>query len=237
MNKKSPKPNKKKSTDKGVKGSRFYSRMHRVLARFVLWLFRVRVHHAEREPGEENYLLCSNHLSALDPVLLSAALNKQQPHFMAKKELFRIPLLAGLIRSFGAFPVNRAGDVGAIKTSVALLQQGKCVGMFPQGTRCPGKPPRETMDKVKNGAGLLVDKTHVTVLPVCLKTKKNRLKMFRKVDLIIGEPRTYEMLAAPTDESQSVGDHHSHMTEYTRISHLVFEHICDLYEEDGHDAS
>lgn len=237
MKEKSPKKNKKQTKDKSINGSRFYGRMHRALARFVLWLFRVRVHCAEREPDTENYLLCSNHLSALDPVLLSAALSKQQPHFMAKKELFRIPLLAGLIRSFGAFPVDRTGDVGAIKTSITLLNQGMCVGMFPQGTRCPGKPPRETADKVKNGAGLLVDKTHVTVLPVCLKTKKNRLRMFGGVDLIVGTPISYEELAARAADESAAEDHHSRQAEYARISHEVFDRICTLYEEDEHEAS
>lgn len=236
MNKKSPKPNQAQSQDKNMNGSRFYARMHRALARFILWLFRVRVHFAEREPDTEHYLLCSNHLSALDPVLISAALKKQQPHFMAKKELFRIPLLAGLIRSFGAFPVDRAGDVGAIKTSVGLLQQGKCVGMFPQGTRCSGQTPRETMGKVKNGAGLLVNKTHATVLPICLKTKKNRLRMFGGVDLIIGNPIPYETLSASMVPQDAQEEHHSHMAEYTRISHLVFEEICSLYEEHDNEA-
>lgn len=237
MKEKRAKQNKKEKKDKKMNGSRFYARMHRALAKFVLWLFRVRVHHAEREPEGENYLLCSNHLSALDPVVLSAALKKQQPHFMAKKELFRIPLLAGLIRSFGAFPVDRAGDVGAIKTSVTLLQEGLCVGMFPQGTRCPGKPLRETVDKVKNGAGLLVDKTHVTVLPVCLKTKKNRLKMFGGVDIIIGNPMSYEVLSTPMDDGAGEGERHSRQAEYARISHAVFEQICVLHEEgDAHEA-
>jgi 1-acyl-sn-glycerol-3-phosphate acyltransferase len=145
---------------------------------------------------------------------------------MAKKELFKIPLLAGLIRTLGAFPVDRTGDVGAIKTSVSLLESGKCVGIFPQGTRCPGKAPRETADRVKNGAGLLVCKTGVSVLPVCLKTKKNKLLLFRRVDLIIGEPIPYEVLTESIDPSAM-----THQALYSHVSRVVFEHICALYEE------
>ena len=231
------KQTKQEKKDKKMNGSRFYARMHRVLSRFILWLFRVRVHYAEREPEGENYLLCGNHISAWDPVLFSVALKKQQPHFMAKKELFRIPLLAGLLRSFGAFPVDRSGDIGAIKTSISLLQEGMCVGMFPQGTRCPDQPLRDTVDKVKNGAGLLVDKTHVTVLPVCLKTKKNRLKMFSGVDVIIGHPIPYEMLSDASSDVSEETAHRSRQAEYARISHAVFEQICTLYEEGiSHDA-
>lgn len=213
-----------------------YSRLHRALARFVLWLFRVRVRHPEREPGGEvTYLLCSNHISALDPVLIAAAVSRRQPHFMGKKELFRIPLLGGLLRTLGAYPVDRTGDVGAIKTSLALLEQGNCVGIFPQGTRCAGKTPREAADKVKNGAGLLCDKTHVSVLPVCLKTKNNRLRVFRRVELIFGEPIPYETLAERTsDEVSADTTAHGRQAEYARISHAIFERICALYEEADH---
>ena len=212
--------------DGKMNSSAIYGRLHRLLARFVLRLFRVRVHFAEREPADTNYLLCCNHISAVDPILLAAAAHCQQPHFMAKKELFKIPLLAGLIRMLGAFPVDRAGDVGAIKTSVSLLESGKCVGMFPQGTRCKGKAPRESADHVKGGAGLLIHKTGVTVLPACLKTKKNKLSLFRRVDLILGEPIPYETLVEGIDPASM-----SHQALYTHMSRIVFERICALYEE------
>ena len=118
---KKPQANHVEKQDGKMNSSAIYGRLHRLLARFVLRLFRVRVHFAEREPADTNYLLCCNHISAVDPILLAAAARRQQPHFMAKKELFKIPLLAGLIRMLGAFPVDRAGDVGAIKTSVSLV--------------------------------------------------------------------------------------------------------------------
>lgn len=228
---KQTKPTESVSVRKG--DTTFYSRAHHALARFILWLFRVRVRHAEREPGEETtYLLCSNHISALDPVLIAAAVSRRQPHFMGKKELFHIPLLGGLLRTLGAYPVDRTGDVGAIKTSLSLLEQGNCVGIFPQGTRCAGKTPREAADKVKNGAGLLCDKTHVTVLPVCLKTKNNRLRVFRRVELIFGEPVPYDVLAERAcDEVSADTTAHGRQAEYARISHAIFERICALYEE------
>jgi 1-acyl-sn-glycerol-3-phosphate acyltransferase len=218
--------NREEKQDEQMNSTRIYGRLHRLLARFFLRLFRVRVHFAEREPADTHYLLCCNHISAVDPILLAAASHRQQPRFMAKKELFKIPLLAGLIRTLGAFPVDRTGDVGAIKTSVSLLESGKCVGIFPQGTRCPGKAPRETADRVKNGAGLLVCKTGVSVLPVCLKTKKNKLLLFRRVDLIIGEPIPYEVLTESIDPSAM-----THQALYSHVSRVVFEHICALYEE------
>ena len=222
---KKPQANREEVQDEQMNSTRIYGRLHRLLARFFLRLFRVRVHFAEREPADTNYLLCCNHISAVDPILLAAAAGYQQPHFMAKKELFKIPLLAGLIRTLGAFPVDRTGDVGAIKTSITLLESGKCVGIFPQGTRCSGKVPRETADRVKNGAGLLVHKTGVTVLPACLKTKKNKLRLLCRVDLIIGEPIPYEALIEGVDPEAM-----PHQALYSHISHVIFEHICALYE-------
>lgn len=202
---------------------RFYKRAHALLAKLILKLFRIRVYHAEREPSEENYLLCANHTAAMDPVVISAALCKQQPHFMAKKELFHIPLVRGLVRMFGAFPVDRAGDVGAIRTTMELLQSGKCVGMFPQGTRCPGKNPAETADKLKNGAGMLCARTQVTVLPVCIRAKGNKLRLFGGADVIVGEPIRLEELGM-TEPCHA---------EYVRITQEIFSRICDLYENEA----
>ena len=210
--------------------SGFYRFAHGILAKFFLWLYRVRVRHAERQPKDQTYLLCCNHISAMDPILLAAALSKQQTHFMAKKELFRIPVLAQVLRALNSYPVDRAGDVGAIKTSIALIEAGNSVGMFPQGTRCPDKEPRETVDMLKNGAGLLCDKTHVCVLPVCLRTKGNKLRIFRGAELIVGEPIPYEQLAVSEDLGELT--HRAKHAAYARISCAIFERICALYEEE-----
>lgn len=209
-----------KTLAQAKKGGRFYRNAHKILAKLVLRLFRVRVHYAEREPEEGNYLLCSNHTAAMDPVVIAAALKKQQPHFMAKKELFRIPLLAGLIRILGAFPVDRTGDIGALRTTTELLEQGLCVGMFPQGTRCPGVHPSSTVENLKHGAGMLCVRTGVQVLPVCIRAKKNKLRLFGGADLIIGEPIPFEAFAAGEPCR----------AEYERVTHVIFDHICALYD-------
>ena len=201
---------------------RFYKKAHALLAKLVLKLFRIRVYYADREPADRNYLLCVNHTAAMDAVVISAALQKQHPHFMAKKELFRIPLLRGLLYTLGAFPVDRAGDVGAIRTTMELLQGGTCVGMFPQGTRCPGVPPATTADKLKNGAGMLCVRTGVTVLPVCIRAKGDKLRLFGGADVIVGEPIPYEAFGV---------DQAGH-AEYVRVTGIIFDHICRLYEAD-----
>ena len=203
----------------------FHKICRRIVFPFFRLFYRVKVKGLENLPKDKSFIIVSNHLGMIDCFAV-AALFKQKIYFMAKKELFKIPLLAGLIRMLGAFPVDRAGDVGAIKTSVSLLESGKCVGMFPQGTRCKGRAPRESADRIKGGAGLLIHKTGVTVLPACLKTKKNKLSLFRRVDLILGEPISYETLVEGIDPGAM-----SHQALYTHMSRIVFERICALYEE------
>lgn len=209
--------------------SRLYSHLHRLLAGLVLRLFRVRVHYAEREPDSGNYLLCCNHISAMDPIILAAATRKRQTHFMAKKELFRIPLLSSLLWASNAFPVDRSGgDVAAIRTMVSLIENGDCVGVFPQGTRRPGQTPGQTAKSVKGGVGLLCERTHVRVLPACLKAKGNRLRLFGGADLIIGHPIDYEQLVGTNARDwQDL----RRQDRYEAIAQNIFARICELYEE------
>ena len=84
--------------------SGFYKVFHGVFRKPFMWLLRVHVHGAENEPeaSEGPYIICGNHTVFSDPIFLCAATNRQQPHFMAKKELFRIPLLNWLIKGLGA---------------------------------------------------------------------------------------------------------------------------------------
>lgn len=187
-----------------------------------MWLMRVRVHGAEREPSESEgpYIICANHTVFSDPIFLCAAMRRQQPHFMAKKELFRIPLLNLLLKGLGAFPVDRkAGDVSAIKRSIALLDQGKCVGIFPQGHRNPGVNPRET--EIRHGIGMIASRTHATILPCYLHMQGYAYKFGRRVDIVVGKPMGYEEYTAGL----------SGKAEYAAITEKVFDRICTLGEE------
>lgn len=198
-----------------------YKRTQILFSKLVIKLYGVRVFYAEREPDDGNYLLCANHTAAMDPFLLAAVLRKQQTHFMGKKELFRIPVFGALLRAFGAFPVDRAGDVGAIRTTMALLHEGKCVGIFPQGTRCPGIAPCEAKEHLKNGAGMLCVRTGVRVLPVAIRSKGKKLKLFGKTDVIVGEPIAMA----------SLGIGEPCHAEYARVTEAIFDRICALYDE------
>lgn len=90
---------------------------------------------AENLPATGGVLLVANHVSYWDPVSIICAF-RRQVFFMAKSELFKIPLVGYAVRSSGAFPVHRdVTDRNAVRTALRLLQAGEVVGIFPEGTR------------------------------------------------------------------------------------------------------
>ncbi len=201
------------------RGSAFFRFAHAVLSGGIKLLFNVRIVNPENEPDEGRYVVCANHVSATDPVVICYAFKKHQVHYMAKKELFKIPILSSLLRMLGAFPIDRGGsDVGAIKTAVSIVEDGRCLGIFPQGHRYPGADPRGT--KTKNGAALVAAKTSAAVVPVYLWRKNNKMKLFGRTYVIIGEKIPFEDFCYDKEESGA----------YAKITDKVFDRICTLGE-------
>ena len=203
------------------KENKFYSKIKRFFAGIFKRLLRIRVVNGEKEPKDKNFIVVCNHTSLLDVCAIAIGL-KNQICFMAKKEVFKVPLLRGFVKSMGAFPVDRkGGDVAAIKKTIELLKNGSCVGIFPQGTRCPYKNPRET--DVKDGMGMVAQRSGVGILPVAIKTKKGKLKFFRKTEFIVGD------YIAP-EELKFEG---SNKEQYDKITHLAFDKVCELLEKEN----
>ena len=183
------------------------------------FLCNMKVRGTENEPTTEQgaYLVIANHRTWADPIYLACVLKHGQPHFMAKKELFRIPLLNLLIRALGAYPVNRGGaDVGAVKHTIEMLKAGVCVGMFPQGHRYNKVDPRKT--PVKTGAAMIALKAGVPVLPVFIKVKNNKHFFLCRKEVIVGKPITAEEM---NYNPEAPG-------EYQRVADYLFERVCEL---------
>ena len=158
------------------------------------FLYRLRVVGRENEPENGGFLVCSNHLSAVDPILITAALS-HQVCFMGKKELFKIPLLSSLIRALGAFPVERgAGDGRAIKNGEDILREGNVMTIFIEGTRT------KTGDllRPRSGCALLAQQMQLPVVPCCI-TKKNFFHKFSKTIVHFGNVLTPEQLGLTPD--------------------------------------
>ncbi len=164
----------------------FYSRSKRRFAWLIRALFRVKLIGAENEPEDGTFLICANHISEADPLILGACL-KHNPRYMAKKELMKVPVIGKLITALGAYRIDRGGnDVAAIRKTVDFLKNGESVIMFPQGTRCRGVDPAET--RFRNGCALIAARAGVPVLPIYIGTKNFRVRLFRRVTVKVGKP-------------------------------------------------
>ncbi len=103
----------------------------------MIWmpLFRVRVKGRDHVPAAGPAIFCCNHIFWGDPVTLATAV-KRPVRFMAKDEIFRVPLLGALVRAVGAFPVKRGtADRSSLKQALKILEDGGVFGIFPEGTR------------------------------------------------------------------------------------------------------
>jgi len=139
-----------------------YRALKPVAVALMRLLFRLEVHGREQVPAAGPLLLVSNHVSLLDPPIVGGA-SPRDLHFMAKEELFGIPLLGWLIRRLNARPVKRDGSDGrALKTALRLLREGRALLVFPEGTR--GVEGR--LGEGKPGAGMLAVMSGATVVPV-----------------------------------------------------------------------
>lgn len=202
----------------------FYNTMIKYAAGIVSALYRIQIVGAENIPldtednGLPGFMLCSNHIGNLDPVVIGAAV-RIKIYWMAKDSLFRIPGIAQLIRAFGAYPVNRSsGDVGAIKRTIEQLRSNRSIGIFPQGHRRPGVDPRTT--EVRHGIGMIAFRSGCDVLPVCVETRSRKLRPFTKTTIIIGKRIPFAELALTEGSTES----------YRRATDFIFDRICALSE-------
>ena len=184
-----------------------YMKAHFILAPLFRLIFRVKTRGKENIPKEGGFVLCANHIAVRD-VLIIASACPRQIRFVAKKELFKIPILRSIIVGLGAIKLDRGGsDIGAIKKSVEQVRKGELVAIFPQGHRYPGVDPLSTPKK--NGAALITYRALSDVIPVCIKTKNHKYGFFRRVEVIFGKPIPFNKLGfkdGGNDEYKTVTD-------------------------------
>ncbi len=202
------------------KEKRAYSFFYWLLAGAARRLYRVRLINATNEPLDQHFIVACNHTGAADGVIICASM-KNQIRFMSKKELFKVPVVGAFLKAIGCYPVDRKkSDIAALKTTINLLKDNDCVGIFPQGTRMPGVDPSTT--EVKSGVGLIAARSGADVLPVCIKSKSGKTQMFKKNYLIIGSPIKNEEF----DFENNKG-----MEGHQKAADRIFSEVCKLYSE------
>ena len=163
-----------------------YMKAHKILAPIIRFITGIKVHGLENIPKDGGFMLCSNHIGVRD-VFLMGATCPRQIRFVAKKELFAIPIVRGVMTAWGAVKLDRSGsDIAAIKKSIELVENGEIISIFPQGHRFPGVDPGST--PIKSGAGLVAHRSGCDVIPVFIKTKNNKYGIFKRVELFYGKP-------------------------------------------------
>ena len=137
----------------------------RVIFRLFFYIvFRTRVYGRDNIPAEGAVILAANHASNIDPPLM-ASLMDRPVSYMAKIELFENPIFGAAIRHCHAFPVKRGeSDRGAIKAAVAVLREGRILGLFPEGTRSK----TGELQKAEAGVALIAAMTGAPIVPVAI---------------------------------------------------------------------
>jgi 1-acyl-sn-glycerol-3-phosphate acyltransferase len=182
----------------------------------VVWvimhiLFRIDIKGQENIPSD-GALICPNHYSLLDPVLIAICMSKHKIRFMAKHEVFKNPLANFYLRKVGVYPVKRGEpDINSIKTTLRLLKGNELVGLFPEGTRSK----TGELGPANPGVALFAIKSGKPVIPVAIT---GRYKLFSKVKVNYGQP---------LDLAQYKKDKMTN-EDYYEISQLVMAEIKQL---------
>lgn len=168
----------------------FY-KIFKVLCRFWYGLIlRTRVLGAENIPSSGAFILAANHVSNWDPPFLGTFIDREVC-YMGKEELFKNPVMAWVCRHLHVFPVKRgSADKTAIKTALKLLRDGKCFGIFPEGTRSKtGK-----LGRAESGVSLIAAMSKAPIIPAAIvNTEKifSAEKKFPRLAVVYGAPMKF----------------------------------------------
>lgn len=149
-------------------------------------VYRVKIIGTENIPKTGAVIFCGNHKTFLDPPLLEVTCKRDDTRFLAKEELTKNKALAFLGKVFDAILVKRNDkDLGPMKESLKTLKQGKCIALFPEGTRNGIKKGL----KPKTGVAYFALNSDATVIPVGIKGGE---KPFQKTVITYGKPLMLE---------------------------------------------
>lgn len=148
---------------------------------------------------EAPFILMGNHTTMMDPVLLAAALPREQIRFVGKKELWRSKPFAWFARELKAIPVDRHNtDMEAMRACMRVVREGHVLGIFPEGTRYH----EGLMTELESGVAVIALRAKVPLVPVYISGK---LRLFRKLHVYVGKPIRMDDLREMGINTESCG--------------------------------
>lgn len=164
-----------------------YSFVRSVVGGVLKPVYRIETIGLENLPKQGGVLLCANHINNLDPCVVGITANRPV-YFMAKEELFSVPVLGKLVPHLNAFPVKRGmSDREALRKGLNVLKEGNVFGLFPEGTRSKDGE----LGKGLAGAGFFALRTDAQIVPCAII---GPYKSFRTLKVVYGKPIPMEDL-------------------------------------------
>ena len=191
-----------------------------VLPEKRLWLWRIgfpivralgaflapwRLEGGENIPRTGGYILVANHINWKDPPWIEFALGRAI-RYMAKRELFQVPVIGYILRAIGAFPVRRGeADRGALQMALAVLAAGQPLGFFPEGHRSESGQ----LLRGRPGVAFIAQHSDAPIIPFAVSgTRQARLGLFWRRDILFraGTPFRVSELGVSSDDPQAIAD-------------------------------
>ncbi|MBL7074311.1 1-acyl-sn-glycerol-3-phosphate acyltransferase [candidate division KSB1 bacterium] len=202
----------------------FFYRLSQFVVRSLLRMFYdFRVSGLENLPRKGRVILAANHPSLADPPVIGAAAHREL-YYLAKEELFRIPILRGVIRKLNTVPINRSiADIGAIRTAYRMLEKGRALILFPEG----GRSPDGRLQGFKAGVGMIALRSGADIVPVrVIGTHKLRWSPFSR-------QRIWVRFGPKISVYESKNENMNKKDLYQKISQTVWEKIEGMGHEGG----
>lgn len=197
---------------------KFFRELGKAFIRFCILVYckivyRVKIIGKENIPKEGALMFCGNHRTYLDPPLIVVTAGRDM-RFMAKEELRKNPLFAFLGVLFDGIYVKRdEKDISALKAAIKTLKDGKCIGIFPEGTR---NGLEKNNGKLKNGAAYMALKTGAKVVPIGIV---GPAKPFSKNAIVYGKPLDFSEYTSNKKIEKDIED---------KVSEIIKEEIIKL---------
>lgn len=183
----------------------FFYRIVSFFAKIIInIMLKIEVIGKENIPkNNESFMMCSNHISNFDPMIISFYLNNKV-RYMAKKELFDNKIVGFILKNCGTVPIDRgSGDMDTIKKCIDIISKDKNIlGVFPEGKRSK----TGEMGRLKSGAIYMAKEAKSDILPVYVKMQNNSYKFRCKYTVTYGKIIPYKTLNLDNDDKRNLKD-------------------------------